>query len=70
VVYHLNVGLSKVFVSVGDLNASRSLIKGEEVEWRRVGEAALLLMLLRGGSIAGLGIWVLARREFAKEARR
>lgn len=70
VVYHVNVGLSKVFVSVGDLNASRSLIKGEEVEWRRVGEAALLLLLLRGGSIAGLGIWVLSRREFAKEARR
>lgn len=70
VVYHVNVGLSKVFVSVGDLNASHSLIKGEEVEWRRVGEAALLLMLLRGGTIAGLGIWILARREFAKEARR
>lgn len=70
VVYHVNVGLSKVFVSVGDLNASRSLIKGEEVEWRRVGEAALLLLLLRGGTIAGLGVWILSRREFAKEARR
>ena len=70
VVYHVNVGLSKVFVSVGDLNSSRSLIKGEEVEWRRVGEAALLLLLLRGGTIAGLGIWILSRREFAKEARR
>lgn len=65
-----NKGLGKVFVSVNDLNATESLVKGEYVSWRHVGETAGWLLLFRGGLIVGLGILVLHRREYAKEARK
>jgi len=56
-------GLGTVVVSVGDLDATSDLANGRLVEYSRLGQAFLTLLLLRSGLIAGFGIWILSRRQ-------
>lgn len=57
-------------VSVDDLDATSDLAKGNLVEYRRIGKAFLNLIVIRTGLIAGLGIWILTKREFGTVIKR
>lgn len=59
-----------IVVSVDDLDATSDLIKGNLVEFRRIGGAFINLILIRSGLISALGIWILSRRELGTVIRR
>ena len=62
--------ISVAVVSVDDLDATSDLIKGNLVEFRRIGWAFLNLVLIRTGIISGIGIWILTRRELGTVIKR
>ena len=62
--------VSVVVVSVDDLDATSDLIKGNLVEYRRLGAAFFNLILIRSGLISALGIWILTRRELGTVIKR
>ncbi|MBN2451264.1 MAG: hypothetical protein JXR77_12795 [Lentisphaeria bacterium] len=62
--------LGTVVVSVHDLDATSDLARGRLIEWTRIGKDLFGLILLRGGLIAALGMWVLSRRELGTVIRR
>ncbi len=57
-------------VSVDDLDSTSDLAKGNLVEYRRIGRAFLNLIVIRTGIIAGLGIWILTKRELGTVIKR
>ena len=57
-------------VSVDDLDATSDLAKGNLVEYSRIGKAFLNLIVIRTGLIAGLGIWILTKRELGTVIKR
>lgn len=57
-------------VSVDEMDATSDLARGRLIEWRRIGGDLVRLILLRGGLIAALGMWVLTRRELGTVIRR
>ena len=62
------VGL--VVVSVDDFEATGDLARGRLIEYARLGRTFGVLVALRSGLIALLGIWVLHRRELGAVIRR
>jgi len=62
--------VSVLVVSVDDLDATSDLIKGNLVEYRRLGTAFLNLVLIRTGLISAVGIWILSRRELGTVIKR
>jgi hypothetical protein len=57
-------------VSVDEMDATSDLARGRLIEWRRIGGDLVRLILVRGGLIAALGMWVLTRRELGTVIRR
>ncbi len=70
VLHYIALTVRKVIVSVDDFDATSDLAGGRLVEWARVGTALLGLVVLRGGIMAALGMWILTRREVGLEIRR
>jgi hypothetical protein len=68
--HYLARGVSVVVVSVDDFDATSDLARGRLVEYKRMLDATLNLIVFRGGLIALLGIWVLNRRELGTVIRR
>jgi len=63
-------GVSAAVVSVNEMDATSDLARGRLIEWRRIGGDLVWLILVRGGIIAALGMWVLTRRELGTVIRR
>ncbi len=59
-----------VIVSVNEFNLVDHLTRGRLIEFTTIGVLASLILLLRGGIIAFLGIWLFNRRELGKVIRR
>jgi hypothetical protein len=70
VAHRIAQGVSTVVVSVDDFDATSNLARGRLIEFSRIGRALLSLMVLRGGVIALVGMWVLTRRELGAVIRR
>lgn len=68
--HHLAQGVGLVVVSVDDFDATSDLARGRLVEYSRLGETFAILVVVRSGLIALLGIWVLHRRELGTVIRR
>jgi hypothetical protein len=68
--HYLARGVSTVVVSVNDFDATSDLARGRLVEYKRMLDATLRLIVIRGGLITILGIWVLSRRELGTVIRR
>lgn len=68
--HYLARGVGLVVVSVDDFDATGDLARGRLVEYARLGKAFAVLVALRSGLIALLGIWVLHRRELGTVIRR
>lgn len=68
--HKLAQAVSIVVVSIDDLDSTADLAKGRLVEYRRIGFAFLNLIVIRTGLIAGLGIWILSKRELGTVVRR
>lgn len=68
--HHLAQGVGLVVVSVDDFDATSDLARGRLVEYGRLAEAFSILVVIRSGLIALLGIWVLHRRELGTVIRR
>ena len=62
--------VGQLVVSVDDLDATSDLARGRLVEGRRIGMAFATLFCLRTGLIAGVGIWILTRRELGTVIRK
>ena len=62
--------VEKAVVSVDDFDATSDLAKGRLIEFTRMGEALLGLVVLRGGLMAGLGMWILTKRELGTVIRK
>lgn len=63
-------GVSHVVVSMKDLDATPSLTRGHLIQIYRLGKEFTQTVVLRGGLLAALGVWVLSRREFGAVVRR
>ncbi len=59
-----------VVVSVDDLDATSDLARGRLIEYSRIGKTLLGMIVLRGGLIAAVGMWILTRRELGVVIRR
>jgi membrane protein implicated in regulation of membrane protease activity len=57
-------------VSVDEMDATSDLARGRLIEWGRIGGDLIRLVLVRGGIIAAVGMWVLTRRELGTVIRR
>jgi hypothetical protein len=62
--------VSAAVVSVDEMDATSDLARGRLIEWRQIGGDLVSLVILRGGLIAALGMWVLTRRELGTVIRR
>jgi len=62
--------ISAAVVSVDDMDATSDLARGRLIEWREIGSDLVWLIVIRGGLIAALGMWVLTRRELGTVIRR
>ncbi len=61
---------SWVVVSVDDFDATSDLATGRLIELRQVAKTVFVLILFRGGLLAGLGMFILTRRELGLVIRR
>ena len=62
--------VDKAVVSFRGFDVASSLTRGYLVEWGHLGALLVFQVLLRGGPLIVLGIWVLSRRELGKVIRR
>lgn len=62
--------ISAAVVSVDEMDATSDLARGRLIEWRAIGSDLVWLIVIRGGLIAALGMWVLTRRELGTVIRR
>jgi len=62
--------VDKTVVSFRAFDVSKALTRGHVIEWARLARLLLFQVLLRGGPLIALGIWVLSRRELGKVIRR
>jgi hypothetical protein len=62
--------VSAAVVSVDEMNTTSDLARGRLIEWRRIGDDLVWLIVVRAGLIAGFGMWVLTRRELGTVIRR
>ena len=62
--------VSVLVVSVDDLDSTSDLARGNLVEYPRIGQTFLTMILLRSGLLAAIGIWILTKREFGLVARK
>lgn len=62
--------VSAAVVSVDEMDATSDLARGRLIEWREIGGDLVWLIMIRGGLIAALGMWILTRRELGTVIRR
>lgn len=62
--------LSNILVSIKDFDSISDLAKGQLIEWIRILKTLIVMVLLRGGLIATLGIWIISRRELGTVVRK
>jgi len=70
VLHYIALTVRRVIVSVDDFDATSDLARGRLVEIRRIGSALLGMIVLRGGCLAALGMWILTRRELGLAIRK
>lgn len=70
VIHHFVQTVGFAVVSVDDLDATSDLARGRLIEWSRIGSNLTWLIIIRGGLIAAVGMFVLTRRELGVVIRR